>query len=106
MLRYDHKLSKPEYRLCEVTDIEMDDKGDVRTVKVIMRPRDAREKKLPYVVKQNKPHIVPIQRLALIYSKRFETDESGESLTWPCLPVPNPVMNSKCSGSRGEKSKV
>ena len=106
VLRYDHKLSKPEYRLCEVTDTEVDDKGDVRTVEVIMRPRDVREKKLPYVVKQNKPHIVPIQRLALIYSKRFETNDSGESLTWPCLPVPNPVMNSKCSGSRGEKSDI
>ena len=104
VLRYDHKLSKPEYRLCEVTDTEEDDKGDVRTVEVVMRPRDVREKKLPYIVKPNKPHRVPIQRLALLYSKRFEADESGESLMWPCLPVPNPVMNSKCSRSQGEKS--
>ena len=91
VLRYDHKMSKPEFRLCEVTSIEEDDKGDVRTVEVLMRPRDVREKKLPYVVKPNKPHRVPIQRLSLLYSKRFETDESGESLTWPCLPVPNQV---------------
>ena len=104
VLRYDHKLSKPEFRLCEVTDVEEDENGDVRTVEVVMRPRDAREKKLPYIVKPNKPHRVPIQRLAVLYSQRFEADESGESPVWPYLPVPNLVMDSKCPGSQGEKS--
>ena len=87
VLRYDTNFGRPQFRLCEVSNVEEDEKGDVRTVEVIMRPRDTREKPLPYIVKENKPHTVSVQRLALIYSERFETID-GEELQWPCLPVP------------------
>ena len=93
LLRYDSKFGKPDFRLCEVSAVEKDEKGDVRTVEVIMRPRDSREKPLPYLVKDNKPHRVSVQRLALIYSARYE----NESTQWPRLQVSN-------SASRSEKS--
>ena len=60
----------------------------MRTVDVIMRPRDTRERPLPYTIKENKPHTVSVQRLALLYSARYET-EMGEAIQWPRLPVPN-----------------
>ena len=97
VLRYDQNLGKPRFRLCEVSTVQKDEKGDIRTVAVLMRPRDSREKPLPYIIKENEPHVVPVQRLSLIYSKKYE-DEAGESLSWPCLPIPSQNTN------RGEKS--
>ena len=91
LLRYDAKLGKPQFRLCQVVRSYPDEKGDVRTVDIVMRPRDTRERPLPYVIKENKPSTVSVQRLALLYSSRYE-NESGEADKWPKLPVPN----SKC----------
>ena len=94
LLRHDVKLSKPHFRLCQVVNVYPDARGDVRTVDVVMRPRDTRERPLPYIVKENKPSTVSIQRLALLYSLRYEneSEHAGEAIKWPRLPVPN----SKC----------
>ena len=97
LLRYDVKLGKPMFRLCRITQVFPDEKGDVRTVEIELRPRDTRERPLPYIPKDNKPMVMSVQRLALLYSTRYET-ENGENIAWPRLPTPPP------STSWGEKS--
>ena len=65
LLKYDSKVSKGRYRLARVTQVHPDSVGRVRTVTVGMRPRQAKEKPLPY-----KPKItefeVGVQRLVVI----------------------------------------
>ena len=60
---YEHKVGKADYWLCKV---EKDAKELVRTVMVAMRPRDAREKLLPYKSKKLKNLKLAVQRLVLI----------------------------------------
>ena len=50
-LMFDSKLGAPTYRLCKVTQVFPDSQNLVRTVEVALRPRDSREKSLPYVHK-------------------------------------------------------
>ena len=66
LVKYDHKVGKADYRICRVEEVEMDAKGLVRTVIVGMRPRDSREKSLPYKSKKLKSLKLAIQRLILI----------------------------------------
>ena len=66
LVKYDHKVGKADYRICRVEEVEMDAKGLVRTVTVGMRPRDSREKSLPYKSKKLKSLKLAIQRLILI----------------------------------------
>ena len=66
LLKYEKKIGKGDYRLCKVETVEKDLKGLVRTVEVLMRPRDSREKSLPYKSKQMVMMKVPVQRLVLI----------------------------------------
>ena len=66
LLKYEKKIGKGDYRLCKVETVEKDLKGLVRTVEVLMRPRDSREKSLPYKSKQMVKMKVPVQRLVLI----------------------------------------
>ena len=72
-LKYDSKV-QPSYRLCRVVKVLPDDTGTVRTVEVALRPRNKKEKLLPY--KYKKPFIIPVgvQRLALL----VPTDELPE----------------------------
>ena len=67
-------MTKPQFRLCQVVKTFPDEKGDVRTVDIVMRPRDIRERPMPYIIKKNKPLTVSVQRLALLYSSRYETE--------------------------------
>ena len=51
---------------CSWETVEKDLKGLVRTVEVLMRPRDSREKSFPYKRMQMIKMKVPVQRLVLI----------------------------------------
>jgi len=59
-------VGKADYRICKVQEVEVDNKGLVRTVTVGMRPRDSREKSLPYKSKKLKALRLAVQRLILI----------------------------------------
>ena len=60
-------LKKAEYRLAKVSKVMPDDKGCVRTMEVLMRPRDKRtDKSLRYTHKDLEPMTVPVQRTALL----------------------------------------
>ena len=61
------KVGKPEYRLCRVSETYPDSSGVVRTVKIYMRPRDSREKSLPYRAKGMLTMDMSVQRLVLLY---------------------------------------
>ena len=66
LVKYDHKVGKSDYRICKVVEVEEDAKGLVRTVTIAMRPRDSREKSLPYKSKKLKNLRLAVQRLVLI----------------------------------------
>ena len=68
LVKYDRKVGKADYRLCRVKDVDHDTKGLVRTVRVLMRPRDKREKTLPYKSKNMITLELPVQRLVMICS--------------------------------------
>lgn len=83
MVKYENKVSRADYRLCRVLEVEKDDKGLVCTAKVGMRPRDKREKSLPYVRKDLKELDVGVQRLVMIcpsedLPKKEEAEEEKE----------------------------
>ena len=54
LVKYEHKVGKADYRICKVVEVEKDAKDLVRTVVVAIRPRDSREKSLPYKSKRMK----------------------------------------------------
>ena len=60
---YDSKVGKGDYRLSIVRQIHPDEHGVVREVTVGMRPRDSREKSLPYRSKELTSLRTTIQRL-------------------------------------------
>ena len=64
--KYDKKVGMADYRLCKVNEVDMDIKGLVRNVMVLMRPTDSREKSFPYKSKVLVTLEVSIQRLVLI----------------------------------------
>ena len=47
-MKTEKKIGRADYRMCKVKEVERDEKGLVRTVQILMRPRDSREKSLPY----------------------------------------------------------
>ena len=60
-------LKKSEYRLAKVSKVMPDTKGNVRTMEVLMRPRDKRtDKSIRYTHKDLEPMTVPVQRTALL----------------------------------------
>ena len=65
LLKYENKI-KADYRYCRVESVFPDDQGVVRTVNVKMRPRDNRDKALPYKAKAPVVMNVGVQRLVLI----------------------------------------
>ena len=66
LVKYEAKYGKPSYRLAKILVTKKDSDGLVRTVRVGMRPRDAREPNLPYKSKNLFEVEMPIQRLCLI----------------------------------------
>ena len=78
LLMYDKKVGSPKYRICRVSEIYPDAQGDVRTVRIQMRPRDQREDSLPYLAKDLVSQDVSVQRLVLILpvqDQRVEDDQ-------------------------------
>ena len=66
LVKYEAKYGKPSYRLAKILVTKKDSDGLVRTVRVGMRPRDAREPNLPYKSKNLFEVEMPIQRLCLL----------------------------------------
>ena len=66
LVAWEAKLGKGQYRIARVLKVDKDGKGLVRTATVEMRPKDAREKSLPYKSKTLFKMVVAIQRLVMI----------------------------------------
>ena len=82
LVKYESKVGKADYRLSKVKEVEIDAKGLVRTAWVLMRPRDSREKTLPYCSKNLTTMKVGIQRLVLICpAEMVEEELKGEEAT-------------------------
>ena len=79
LVQYEKKVGKADYRISKVDRVETDDKGLVRTAWVLMRPRDSREKSLPYRSKKLIPMKVGIQRLVLLCPAEMVEDELGNA---------------------------
>ena len=88
-------FTKKSYLTIHVrVEVEMDVKGLVRTVIVAMRPRDAREKSLPYKSKKLKKLKMVVQRLVLvcpaieatnILGNNGQTQPNEKSLDWKII---------------------
>ena len=72
-----HKYFKPDYRMGRGMEVQVDNDQLVRTVVVGMRPRDSREKSLPYQSKNLYRVRLPVQRLVVI----APVDEIPEEMT-------------------------
>ena len=60
-------IKKADYRIARVSEVQLDEKGLVRTVEVLMRPRDKRvDGNAKYTHKDLQPLLVPVQRVALL----------------------------------------
>ena len=66
MVRFGDEEEKENFRMGRVVKAEEDRDGLVRTVSVAMRPRDARERILPYVVKDPWITAVSAQRVVVL----------------------------------------
>ena len=66
LLKFSGKMTKASYRLCVIREVEVDENGLVRTCTIATRPRDSREKSLPYLSKKLLEMRVPIQRLVVV----------------------------------------
>ena len=71
-LMFDSSSGAPTFRLCRVEKVYPDKAGLVRTVQVALRPRDARERSLPYVSKDLWRTDVSIQRLVMVIPKELQ----------------------------------
>ena len=83
-------LKKADYRLAKVSKVMPDDKGNVRTMEVLMRPRDKRtDGSRRYIHKDLEPMTVPVQRTALLMpsSEALQQSQFG-------LPCQHPIMTS------------
>ena len=66
LVKYENKVTRADYRLCKVVETEKDEKDLVRTVRVAMRPKNAKEKVLPYKSKDLVGLKVGVQRLVMV----------------------------------------
>ena len=66
LLKEEGKVGVGEYRICKVIQADADTDGIVRTVTVEMRPRDKREKVLPFKPKDPVKFRTAINRLSLL----------------------------------------
>ena len=71
------EVEEGSWHMSKVEKVETDDKGLVRTAWVLMRPRDSREKSLPYRSKKLISMKVGIQRLVLICPAEMVEEELG-----------------------------
>ena len=67
LVRYDAKVGHGDFRLCRVKSVIKGDDNLVRTVTIEMRPRDKREKSLPYSSKGLISLTLAVNRLVLIF---------------------------------------
>ena len=77
LVKYASKVTKGDFRLARVEEVFPDPEGIVRTVTVIMRPRDSREK-----VTKEPPYLLPkppvelklgVQRLVVLFPVEEQT---------------------------------
>ena len=68
LIKYQKKLTPARYKMARVIEAEADPKGNVRTVTVVTRPTDVREKALPYRVKELTKMRLPVQRLVVLHA--------------------------------------
>ena len=66
MVKFDSDISQDHFRMGRITSVQVDKDGLVRTCKVAMRPRDAREKVLPYKAKEWWISNVSAQRIVVL----------------------------------------
>ena len=96
-------LKKAEYRLAKVSKVMPDNQGSVRTMEVLMRPRDKRtDKSVRYTHKDLEPMTVPVQRTALLMP-RSEASPNQPGITTTstqCHSTPGPASTT-ISGSSG-----
>ena len=78
LIKYENKI-KADYRYCRIVNIFPDEEGVVRTVEVKLRPRDQRDKALPYKAKAPVKMIVGVQRLVLVTPQEDIENEVQES---------------------------
>ena len=83
LLQYDAKVSRERYRLAKVADTHPDNCGVVRTVTVVLRPRHAREKALPYKSKELTEFPVTVQRLVVIVPVEEQQQLTDDIVTLP-----------------------
>ena len=79
LVHYGRSVTKGDYRLARVSKVHPDVHGRVRTVTVVFRKRDIREKLLPYVGKPLEHMTIGVQRLAVIFPAE-EQVETGDTV--------------------------
>ena len=103
MKGYSSSLGKERYVLCRVDEVHPDEEGLVRTVTVLSRPRDSREKSLPYKTKLLVREKMSVQRLVLICRDEnipedpvldAPSSSTAGSTTFPPSSVPSPLLTS------------
>ena len=87
---YNSSLGPNRYVLCRVTKTFPDEDDLVRTVEVESRPRDSRERSLPYVSKDLVKEKMSVQRLVIICRKENIPDASEDPCTNLVVPIPLP----------------
>ena len=103
-------LKKAEYRLAKVNKVMPDDKGNVRTMEVLMRPRDKRtDKSARYTHKDLEPMKVPVQRTALLMpcseiEPNQSTITSASTQLSSITPNPSPSLTLACGDSISGKA--
>ena len=85
LVYYARKLGPGDYRYGRIVAVKADAKGIVRTATVAMRPRDSRERILPYKSKALVEVELPVQRLVLIHPAKLM-----EAVATPKLDMRNP----------------
>ena len=82
MMSYQNQM-KDDYRIAKVLEVFPDDKGLVRTVRVVYRRRDRREPKMVYWKKPLVQEVVAVQRLAVLQAANDEVPTGGDADNLP-----------------------
>ena len=82
LIKYEKKLTPAKYKMARIVEAEADPKGRVRTVTVVTRPTDAREKLLPYKSKELMSMRLPVQRIVVLHAaEELDNVESPDVLS-------------------------
>ena len=82
LIKYEKKLTPAKYKMARIVEAEADPKGRVRTVTVVTRPTDAREKLLPYKSKELTSMRLPVQRIVVLHAaEELDNVESPDVLS-------------------------